>query len=70
MSPDAGAGAVEQFETDLLRMPHPVDTICGWQPSRVSRAEGTSQWAHVWEQEFADLEGLTAQYLARPVHWA
>ncbi|MFE3291930.1 Dabb family protein [Rhodococcus sp. NPDC059234] len=70
VSPDASAAVVDRFEADLLRMPRYVPTMRAWQLGRVLRAEGASQWTHVWEQEFTELDGLTGQYLSHPVHWA
>ncbi|MFC4604932.1 Dabb family protein [Rhodococcus kronopolitis] len=70
VDPDASDAAVARFEDDLLRMPRHVPAIRSWQLSRVLRAEGTSAWTHVWEQEFADLDALTGPYLMHPVHWA
>jgi hypothetical protein len=70
VDPGAADTVVERFEGELLRMPRHVPAIRAWQLSRVSRAEGASPWTHVWEQEFADLQGLMGPYLAHPVHWA
>jgi hypothetical protein len=51
-------------------MPRYVPTIVAWQLSRVDDAVGTSDWTHVFEQEFTDVDGLMGPYLMHPVHWA
>ena len=47
-----------------------IPAIRAWQLSRVDEAIGDSQWTHVFEQEFGDLDGLTGPYLMHPIHWA
>lgn len=66
---DPAAPALAEFEADLLRMPRHIPSIRAWRLSRVDRAIGSTQWTHVWEQEFTDLAGLSGAYLAHPVHW-
>lgn len=68
--PDAPAASVDQFEHELSMMPRHVPAIRAWQLSRVSEATGATAWTHVFEQEFADLEGLMGPYLMHPIHWA
>jgi hypothetical protein len=51
-------------------MPRYVPTITAWQLSRVHTAVGTSEWTHVFEQEFTDTDGLMGPYLMHPIHWA
>ena len=51
-------------------MPRFVPAIKAWQLSRVDDAIGTSQWTHVFEQEFSDVDGLMGPYLMHPIHWA
>ena len=63
---DTGA----RFEDELRLMPRYVKTITAWQLSRVDEALGTSEWTHVFEQEFTDVEGLMGPYLMHPIHWA
>ncbi|EME15979.1 alpha/beta hydrolase [Rhodococcus triatomae BKS 15-14] len=60
---------VERFEREMLRMPPHVTSMLSWQLSRVTAATGASEWTHVWEQSFIDLDGLLGQYMAHPVHW-
>ncbi|WP_280436327.1 Dabb family protein [Nocardia carnea] len=68
---DAAAPAeIARFEHATLQMPHHIPAIRAWQLSRVDRAAGTSQWTHVWEQEFTDVDGLLGPYMNHPVHWA
>ncbi|MFC4128568.1 Dabb family protein [Nocardia rhizosphaerae] len=68
--PDTPATTVRRFEADLLRMPGYIPAIRTWRLSTVDRAIGSVPWTHVWEQEFADLDGLTGSYLMHPIHWA
>ena len=67
--PAAPLPVLAEFEADLLRMPRHIPTIRAWRLSRVDRATGSTEWTHVWEQEFTDLAGLVGSYLAHPVHW-
>lgn len=68
---DAVAPAeIARFEHATLQMPRHIPAIQAWQLSRVDRATGTSRWTHVWEQEFADVDGLLGPYMNHPVHWA
>ena len=68
--PDASTAAREQFQADLAAMPDHISTIRSW---RLSRALGTGphreRWTHIWEQEFASLDGLTGEYMTNPFHW-
>jgi Stress responsive A/B Barrel Domain len=68
--PGTDTRTVAQFEDDLRLMPRYVDTITAWQLSRVDEPVGTSEWTHVFEQEFTDAEGLMGPYLMHPIHWA
>jgi hypothetical protein len=68
--PDIDPGTVARFENELASMPHYIPTIRAWQLSRVDDAIGTSQWTHVFEQEFSDVDGLMGPYLMHPIHWA
>lgn len=70
VSPEADEALVERFESDLNLMPDYVRTITAWQLSRVERAIGASQWTHVFEQHFTDVDGLMGPYLMHPIHWA
>ncbi|MGA5538235.1 Dabb family protein [Mycolicibacterium nivoides] len=67
---DVETGAVAAFESELAMMPRYVQTIAAWQLSRVEQAVGTSEWTHVFEQEFTDVDGLMGPYLMHPIHWA
>ncbi len=64
------AETVTAFERELAMMPRYVPTIAAWQLSRVEQAIGTSEWTHVFEQEFTDVDGLMGPYLMHPIHWA
>ena len=60
---------IARFERDTLLMPAHVTSMTRWQLSRVTAAEGSTRWTHVWEQEFTGLDGLLGQYMAHPIHW-
>ncbi|MCV7387426.1 Dabb family protein [Mycobacterium porcinum] len=64
------AKTVAAFERELASMPRYVSTIAAWQLSRVEQPIGTSEWTHVFEQEFTDVDGLMGPYLMHPIHWA
>jgi hypothetical protein len=68
--PGTDAHTVARFEDELRLMPRFVNTITAWQLSRVDEPVGTSQWTHVFEQEFTDVGGLMGPYLMHPIHWA
>ncbi len=68
--PGTAAASVARFEYELSLMARYVPAIRAWQLSRVHDALGTSDWTHVFEQEFADVEGLMGPYLMHPIHWA
>lgn len=68
--PDTDTDTVARFEAELSSMPRFVPAIRAWQLSRVDDAIGTSQWTHVFEQEFGDVDGLMGPYLMHPIHWA
>ncbi|MGW5107030.1 Dabb family protein [Nocardia sp. NPDC004123] len=57
---------VARFESDLMAMPAHISAIRSWSLSRVP---GHGRWTHVWEQEFADPDGLNGDYLLHPYHW-
>ena len=68
--PDTDADTVARFEGELSSMPSYVRAITAWQLSRVDDPVGSSQWTHVFEQEFCDVDGLMGPYLLHPIHWA
>jgi hypothetical protein len=68
--PDTDPNTVARFEGELSSMPRFVPAIRAWQLSRVDDAIGKSQWTHVFEQEFSDIDGLMGPYLMHPIHWA
>jgi Stress responsive A/B Barrel Domain len=70
VSPDTDAGTLARFEDELSSMPRHIPAITSWQLSCVDDAIGTSQWTHVFEQEFRDVDGLMGPYLMHPIHWA
>jgi hypothetical protein len=68
--PDTDPSTLARFEEELSSMARHIPAIRTWQLSRVDEAIGTSQWTHVFEQEFSDLGGLMGPYLMHPIHWA
>ena len=68
--PDTDPSTLARFEDELFSMARYIPAIRTWQLSRVDEAIGTSQWTHVFEQEFSDLGGLMGPYLMHPIHWA
>jgi Stress responsive A/B Barrel Domain len=70
VAPGSDEATIERFEDDLRLLPRYVPAITAWQLSRVESAVGTSQWTHVFEQEFRNLDGLMGPYLMHPIHWA
>ncbi|OUC80527.1 Dabb family protein [Gordonia lacunae] len=61
---------IDEFERALLRMPRYITSMQAWQLSHVAEAGGDSRWTHVWEQEFAGIDGLLGEYMDHPIHWA
>lgn len=72
LSVDEGVDAetVAQFEAETRMMPHYITAIRNWQLSRADTATGARRWTHVWEQEYAGVEGLLGPYMLHPYHWA
>lgn len=72
--PGVAADTAARFEGDLLEMPAHITEIRNWRLSRAEPAawnrSDDAAWTYIWEQEFADLEGLTGPYMAHPHHWA
>lgn len=66
----ADPAEVRRFEHATLQMPVHIPAILAWQLSPVRHATGRSQWTHVWEQEFADVDALLGPYMNHPIHWA
>lgn len=60
---------VAQFEAETAAMPDYIPSIGASQLSRVRESCGT-RWTHVWEQEYASVDGLTGPYMTHPYHWA
>lgn len=68
VQPTAAESVVERFERSLAAMAEHIGEIASWSLSRVDRARSTVGWTHVWEQEFADLDGLRRGYLRSDYH--
>jgi hypothetical protein len=58
------------FERSLQGMPEHIPEIRSWSLSRVRPERSDGRWTHVWEQEYAALEGLRVAYMRSPYHWA
>jgi hypothetical protein len=71
VSKDAAPEAASRFDRVLTGMPRYIPAIRNWAYHRVDDAGsvGPRRWTHVWEQEFADLTGLRADYMVSPYHW-
>jgi hypothetical protein len=67
--PGTDPASVHGLEGALAGMPDHIDAIRSWALSRVDQARHPSRWTHVWEQEFARLEGLQHDYMVHPYHW-
>lgn len=65
--PDADHAKVEQFERELLQMPHYMPGILNWS---LGRTQAGSHWSHVWQQEFQETADLQGEYMLHPYHWA
>ncbi|TNM50189.1 Dabb family protein [Nocardioides albidus] len=65
---------VEAFARDTLAMPDHIAAIRNWRLSRAIPLEWDATagepWTFVWEQEYADLDGLVVDYMVHPHHWA
>ena len=72
IEPTVDRRLVAQFETDIAAMTRYIDAIRNSSLSRVDAVSGARgpTWTHVWEQEFATLDGLTGPYMAHGYHWA
>lgn len=72
--PGVAADPCARFERDLLDMPGFIPAIRNWRLSRAQalpwNTAATAPWDYVWEQEFADPDGLSGPYMAHPHHWA
>jgi hypothetical protein len=60
---------IERFERSLAAMPEHIREIRSWSLSRVDHRRSTGPWTHVWEQEYADVDGVRVAYLQHPYHW-
>ena len=71
VEPGADSASVTGLEADLAEMPHHITAIRNWCLSAVApgASPGTEGWTHVWEQEFATLDGVLHDYLYHPHHW-
>lgn len=72
--PGVTAEVEAAFVGDTLAMPAHIETIRNWRLSRAIPldwdATAGEPWTFVWEQEYADLDGLVVDYMVHPHHWA
>jgi stress responsive alpha/beta barrel protein len=68
--PETESDITARFEDELRAMPRYVNTITAWQLSRVDEGVGQTDWTHVFEQEFTNVDGLMGAYLMHPIHWS
>jgi hypothetical protein len=61
---------VQRFERSLAAMPEHIREIRSWSLSRVDRRSSSGPWTHLWEQEYADVDGVRVAYLQHPYHWS
>ncbi len=61
--------AVARFERELMGMPRYIASIRNWACSRTDPELQPTHWTHVWEQEYATLDGLLVDYMVSPYHW-
>lgn len=59
----------EQFEAETAAMPRYIKTIRNWAMSPIIESSGARNWSYIWEQDFADVEGLLGEYRMHPIHW-
>jgi hypothetical protein len=64
------ADRLQSFAQETKALATQVRTIGRWQLSTTRDADGLCPWTHVWEQEYADLDGLNGAYMLHPAHWA
>ena len=67
--PGTPEDSIEQFDADMCRMPDHVRAIRNWAYARTDPALHPTTWTHVWEQEYAELEGLKGDYMLHAYHW-
>ncbi|HEY8216422.1 MAG TPA: Dabb family protein [Acidimicrobiia bacterium] len=72
IDPGVERASVATFERDLRSMPQYIDAIRNSSLSTLGDTWGGTgkPWTHVWEQEFATLEGLTGPYMHHGYHWS
>lgn len=61
---------LEAFGAQTASLAHYIKSIRRWQIGLADEAAGLHGWTHVWEQEYADLDGLLGPYMLHPAHWA
>jgi hypothetical protein len=64
------AAVADQFARETMGMPDHISTILRWRLAWVGGRGAPRRWTHVWEQEFADPEGFSGEYMLHPYHWS
>jgi hypothetical protein len=67
--PGTREDALAQFDADMCRMSDHIRVIRNWAYARTDPALHPTHWTHVWEQEYAELEGLKGDYMLHAYHW-
>jgi hypothetical protein len=60
---------VSQFAEDVAGMQSYIPEIVNWALNPTHMTRGAVAWTHIWEQEFADVSGLTGPYMTSAYHW-
>ncbi len=72
--PSVDVAEAQRFERDLLEMPQHIAAIRNWRLSKAVPVDwstvNSAPWSYVWEQDFADLDGLLGPYMEHPHHWS
>jgi hypothetical protein len=66
---EAPAAIQTQFADELAGMPDYIPEIVNWAMNTTVASRGQRPWTHVWEQEFATVDGLVGPYMTSAYHW-
>ena len=72
VDPETDPVIVQRFEHELAAMPNFIDAIRNSSLSRIAAMHASlgPEYTHLWEQEFATLDGLTGAYMQHAYHWS
>jgi hypothetical protein len=68
--PGTSPAVLAAFERDTLAMAQHIGAIRNWSLARVRPGSATGGWTHAWEQDFAELSGLSDDYMNDAIHWS